>query len=137
MLEIKMKFEKVVYSELNAKAQEMYNFQKVSAKLADYGFTTIWLNNDWQGADFIGVHANGVTDIKVQLKGRLSFSKMYIGKNIYMCFISEDGIYLYPHDEVLNQLEHRISDKKYIKTGSWSTPRLTKQNKQLLEPYLL
>jgi hypothetical protein len=132
-----MKFEKVVYSELNAKAQEMYNFQKVSAKLADYGFTTIWLNNDWQGADFIGVHANGVTDIKVQLKGRLSFSKIYIGKNIYMCFISEDGIYLYPHDEVLNQLEHRISDKKYIKTGSWSTPRLTKQNKQLLEPYLL
>jgi hypothetical protein len=132
-----MKFEKVVYSELNAKAQEMFNFQKVSAKLADYGFTTIWLNNDWQGADFIGVHANGVTDIKVQLKGRLSFSKMYIGKNIYMCFISEDGIYLYPHDEVLNQLEHRISDKKYIKTGSWSTPRLTKQNKQLLEPYLL
>jgi hypothetical protein len=132
-----MKFEKVVYSELNAKAQEMYNFQKVSAKLADYGFTTIWLNNDWQGADFIGVHANGVTDIKVQLKGRLSFSKMYIGKNIYMCFISEDGIYIYPHDEVLNQLEHRISDKKYIKTGSWSTPRLTKQNKQLLEPYLL
>jgi hypothetical protein len=132
-----MKFKKVVYSELNAKAQEMYNFQKVSAKLADYGFTTIWLNNDWQGADFIGVHANGVTDIKVQLKGRLSFSKIYIGKNIYMCFISEDGIYLYPHDEVLNQLEHRISDKKYIKTGSWSTPRLTKQNKQLLEPYLL
>jgi hypothetical protein len=64
-----MKFEKVVYSELNAKAKEMYNFQKVSAKLADYGFTTIWLNNDWQGADFIGVHANGVTDIKVQLKG--------------------------------------------------------------------
>jgi hypothetical protein len=132
-----MKFEKVVYSELNAKAKEMYNFQKVSAKLADYGFTTIWLNNDWQGADFIGVHANGVTDIKVQLKGRLSFSKNYIGKNIYMCFISKDGIYLYPHDEVLNQLEHRISDKKYIKTGTWSTPRLTKQNKQLLEPYLL
>jgi hypothetical protein len=115
----------------------MYNFQKVSAKLADYGFTTIWLNNDWQGSDFIGVHANAVTDIKVQLKGRLSFSKMYIGKNIYMCLISEDGIYLYPHDEVLNQLEHHISDKKYIKTGSWSTPRLTKQNKQLLEPYFL
>jgi hypothetical protein len=132
-----MKFEKVVYSELNAKAQEMYNFQKVSAKLADYGFTTIWLNNDWQGADFIGVHANGVTDIKVQLKGRLSFSKMYIGKNIYMCLISDDGIYFYLHDEVLNQLDHRISDKKYIKTGSWSTSRLTKQNKQLLEPYLL
>ena len=70
-----MKFEKIVYSDLNSKAKEMYNFQKVSATLADYGFTTMWLNNDWQGAVFIGVHADGVTDIKVQLKGRLSFNK--------------------------------------------------------------
>ncbi len=132
-----MIFEKVEYSELNSKAKEMYNFQKVSAKLADYGFTTMWLNNDWQGADFIGVHADGVTDIKVQLKGRLSFSQKYIGKNIYMCFIAEETVYLYPHDEVLSKLEHRISDQTYIKTGSWSTPKLTKQNKELLKAYIL
>ena len=132
-----MKLQKIVYSELNSKAKEMYNFQKVSARLADYGFTTMWLNNDWQGADFIGVHIDGITDIKVQLKGRLSFSQKYIGKNIYMCFISDDDIYLYPHDEVLTELEHRISDKTYIATGSWSTPKLTKQNKELLEKYKL
>lgn len=132
-----MKFEKIVYSELNSKAKEMYNFQKVSARLADYGFTTMWLNNDWQGADFIGVHVDGVTDIKVQLKGRLSFSKKYIGKNIFICFISDGNIYLYPHDKVLNQLESSISDKTYTKTGAWSTSTLTKQNRQLLEPYLL
>ena len=132
-----MKFEKIVYSKLNSKAKEMYNFQKASAKLADYGFTTMWLNNDWKGADFIAVHADGVTDIKVQLKGRLSFSKKYVGKNISMCFISEGDVYLYPHDEVLNEIKHRISDKTYIKTGSWSTPKLTKQNNQLLKPYLL
>jgi hypothetical protein len=64
-----MKLEKINYNDLNAKAKEMYNFQKVSAKLEDYGFTTMWLNNDWQGADFIAVHADGATDIKVQLKG--------------------------------------------------------------------
>ena len=132
-----MIFEKIEYSKLNSKAKEMYNFQKVSAKLADYGFTTMWLNNDWQGADFIGVHADGVTDIKVQLKGRLSFSQKYIGKNIYMCFIAEKNVYLYPHDEVLNILEHRISDQTYVKTGSWSTPKLTKQNKELLKKYIL
>ncbi len=132
-----MIFEKIEYSDLNSKAKEMYNFQKVSAKLADYGFTTMWLNNDWQGADFIGVHADGITDIKVQLKGRLSFSKKYIGKNIYMCFIAEGNVYLYPHDDVLNKLEHRISDQTYIKTGSWSTPKLTKQNKELLQQYIL
>jgi hypothetical protein len=132
-----MIFEKIKYSELNSKAKEMYNFQKVSAKLADYGFTTMWLNNDWLGADFIGVHADGITDIKVQLKGRLSFSQKYLGKNIYMCFIADGNVYLYPHDEVLGKLEHRISDQKYVKTGSWSTQNLTKQNKELLKNYIL
>lgn len=132
-----MKLEKIVYSDLNSKAKEMYNFQKVSAKLADYGFTTMWLHNDWQGADFIAVHADGVTDIKVQLKGRLSFSKKYLGKGIYICFISGVDVYLYPHDTLLEQIEHRISDRTYSETGSWTTPKLTKQNAQLLEPYLL
>ena len=74
-----MELRRIAYSELNPKAKEMYNFQKVSAKLADYGFTTMWLNNDWQGADFIAVHIDGVTDLKIQLKGGLAFDRRYIG----------------------------------------------------------
>lgn len=132
-----MKFERINYNDLNSKAKEMYNFQKVSAKLADYGYTTMWLNNDWQGADFIAIHIDGITDIKVQLKGRFSFAKKYRNKNIYMCFLSENNIYLYPHDEILNQLEYRISDKTWLSKGTWSTPKLTKQNQQLLKPFLL
>ncbi len=132
-----MKLQKINYKDLNAKAKEMYNFQKVSAKLADYGFTTMWLNNDWQGADFIAVHIDGITDLKIQLKGRLSFNKKYIGKNIYICFINDKDIYLYPHDEILKQVEHKISDKTYLQTGQWSSPRLTRENKKLLEAYKL
>ena len=41
-----MKFQKIKYSDLNAKAQEMYNFQKIAALLANYGYTSMWLNND-------------------------------------------------------------------------------------------
>lgn len=130
-----MQLKKINYDDLNAKAKEMYNFHKVSARLADYGFTTMWLNNDWQGADFIAVHLDGVTDIKVQLKGRLSFSTKYKGKNIYVCFISDGDIYLYPHDEILKQVESRISDKKWIETGTYSTSKLTKDNLELLAPY--
>jgi len=132
-----MKLEKIDYNALNAKAKEMYNFQKVSAKLADYGFATMWLNNDWQGADFIAVHADGVTDIKVQLKGRLSFNKKYIGKNIYICFINGGEIYLYPHDLILKQLEHRISDRTWIENGTYNAPALTRENRELLEEYKL
>jgi len=132
-----MKLQKIKYSDLNPKEKEMYNFQKVSAKLADYGFTTIWLNNDWQGADFIAVHTDGVTVIKVQLKGRLSFNKKYIGKNIFICFIENGSVYLYLHDDLLKEVEYRISDKTYLSKGSWSTPKLSKQNKRLLELYKL
>ena len=133
-----MKLTKVNYSDLNSKAKEMYNFQKVSAKLADYGYTCMWLNNDWQGADFIAVHVDGVTDLKVQLKGRLSFAKKYIGKEIYISFIDKNNdIYLYPHDEMLNIIVKKISDKTWIDKGVWSSPNLTKVNKILLESYKL
>lgn len=132
-----MKLRKIKYEELNGRAQEMYNFQKVSAKLADYGFTTIWLNNDWEGADFIAIHADGETSLKVQLKSRLSFAQKYKNKNIYICFKSGEDVYLYPHDLILEQIEHRISDRVWIEQGTWSTPKLTKQNIELLEPYRL
>lgn len=130
-----MKLTKINYTDLNSKAKEMYNFHKVSAKLADYGYTCMWLNNDWQGADFIAVHIDGITDIKVQLKGRLSFAKKYISKEIYICFIDIDGeIYLYPHDEILRQVEHRISIDT---TEAWSSPKLTNENRLLLSQYKL
>jgi hypothetical protein len=113
-----MKLQKIRYADLNAKAKEMYNFQKVAAKLADYGFTCMWLTNDWQGADFIAVHVDGITDLKVQLKGRLSFAQKYRGKGIYVCFIDNEDTYLYPHDEILDQVESKISDKTWLAKGT-------------------
>jgi len=63
-------FSRVAYSDLNSRQKENYNFQKVAARLADYGFNSIRLTDDWQGADFIAVHIDGETFLKVQLKGR-------------------------------------------------------------------
>ena len=47
-----MKLEKIKYKDLTPRQQEQYNFQKVAAKLADYGFNCIKLTDDWHGADF-------------------------------------------------------------------------------------
>lgn len=130
-----LKLERIDYNDLNSKAKEIYNFQKVSAVLADYGFTCMWLNNDWQGADFIAVHLDGITDIKIQLKGRLSFDKKYIGKDIYICFIEDGNTYLYPHDKVLSQIENI---KGYVNTkNTWSNKKLTKRHAELLKKYIL
>lgn len=129
--------EKIRYEDLNARAKEVYNFQKVSSVFADYGYTTMWLTNDWEGADFIAVHVDGEKYLKVQLKGRLSFAKKYKGKDIYVCFREGDDTYLYPHDEVLDILEEKISDQTWLKEERWSTKSLSKSNRELLEVYKL
>ena len=130
-------FNKIYYNDLNAKAKEMYNFQKFSSILADYGYTTMWLNNDWEGADFIAVHIDGETTLKVQLKGRFSFMKKYIGKNILIAFIEDSNYYIYPHDKLLEQLNFTQTDKTWLDYGKWSCPKLTKKYKSILEEYKL
>lgn len=134
------KFSKIVYKKLTAVQQENYNFQKISALLADYGFSTIRLSDDWQGADFIANHVNGETYIKVQLKGRFTIAKKYIEKDIWICFPFKAGWYFYPHDTVMNEL------KKYSNfenTESWKRGGVihnanpSKKDFEMLSPYKL
>ena len=70
-------FEKIDYHSLNAKQKENFNFQKFSAAFAEYGFNCIQLTDDWNGADFLANHVDGITLLRVQLKGRLTFATKY------------------------------------------------------------
>jgi len=108
--------QKIKYADLNAKQKESYNFQKVSAILADYGYTTILLADDWQGADFIAMHSSGDQFMKVQLKGRLTFHKKYEGKGLCICFPENDVWYLYPHDETIEELKQ---SNNFTNSASW------------------
>lgn len=98
-------FEPVAYANLNSRQKENYNFQKVAARLADYGFNCLRLTDDWQGADFIACHIDGETFLKVQLKGRLVIDRKYQGKGIHVAFIHGETIYLYDHDRLVGHLE--------------------------------
>lgn len=42
-------FERITYDNLGGKQQENYNFAKVSALFANFGFSTIRLTDDWHG----------------------------------------------------------------------------------------
>ena len=121
-----MIFNKVDYIKLNSKQKENYNFHKVASALADYGYNSLRLNDDWQGADFIAI--NGEDMIKVQLKGRFTIDKKYIGKEIYIAFIENNVIKLYIHDEAVNMLsDNIINSKSWSGTGGYSwgqTPKL-------------
>jgi hypothetical protein len=111
-----MKFSQIAYSDLNSRQKENYNFHKLSAILADYGFTSIRLTDDWQGADFIASHIDGDTFLKVQLKGRLTFDKKYLGKDIWVGFPYKGDWFLYPHDKLGKELEKTLNFKN---TSSW------------------
>ena len=95
---------------LNTRQIEAYNLQKVSAIFADFGFVTIRMTSDWGYADFIAQHIDGVF-LRVQLKGRLSFYKKYLGKDLFICFRSAETWYLYPHDELEQNLKKGLYRK--------------------------
>jgi len=113
-----MKFEHVEYKDLKPKQQEIYNFQKISAILADYGFNCIKLSDDWNGADFLAYHHNGKDTIKVQLKGRLSIFKKYAEKDLYIAFPYKDDWYLIEHDELVKRVG---SYTPWLESESWIT----------------
>ena len=80
------RFHKIDYAKLNSKQKEIYNFQKVAAVLADYGFNCIKLADDWLGADFIAYHRDAAQTLRVQLKSRLTIEQKYIGKDLFVTF---------------------------------------------------
>ncbi len=107
--------ERIKYAALNSRQKESYNFHKVAAILADYGYASLWLNDDYRGADFIAV---GVVDVmKVQLKSRFTVDKKYVGKSIFVAAPIQKSWYLYPHDATVQFLQER---HVYVGSASWN-----------------
>lgn len=120
-----MKFKKLYniihYKDLNSKQKENYNFHKVASALANYGFNSMRLNDDWQGADFIAVHIDGDDMLKVQLNGRVTLAKKYIEKNIYIAFIENDSVKIYLHDDAINMMPDNIKNSKsWVENGLYT-----------------
>jgi len=111
-----IRLELIEYDKLNARQKENFNFQKISAVLADYGYATLRLTDDWLGADFIAVHIDGVVFLKVQLKGRLTFNKKYIGKSLHIAFPHKEDWYLFDHDKLLKKI---LKKTNVANTDSW------------------
>lgn len=131
-------FQKITYAQLNSRQKENYNFHKVSAHLAGYGFNCLRLSDDWQGADFIACHIDGSTFLKVQLKSRLNIDVKYSGKDIYIAFCDEGTWYLYPHDEVRDLLLANglmAGSKSWDVNGGYSWPYLSQPLRTLMQKY--
>jgi hypothetical protein len=135
-----LKLRKIEYRKLNSRQKENYNFQKISGLLADYGFTTIRLSDDWNGADFLAQHANGKTILRIQLKGRLGIYKKYLRKNLWIAFPDKGHWYVWSHDKAVQypltkkNMRHTQSWKKQL---GWSYNRVPKDVAEYLKPFAL
>ena len=113
-----MKFDRIRYANLNARQKETYNFQKVAALLADYGFNCIKLTDDWQGADFLAYHKDGRDTLRVQLKARVHIDKKYCEKGLFMAFPIDGDWYLIAHDDLVKLVGETTN---WLETASWKS----------------
>ncbi|HPD56579.1 MAG TPA: hypothetical protein P5294_01420 [Smithellaceae bacterium] len=135
-----MAFEKIEYKNLNAKQQEIYNFQKIAAVLADYGFNCIKLSDDWQGADFIAYHKDGNETLKVQLKGRVNIDKKYLGKGLYVAFPVNGFWYLVEHDmlvEIIGKTTNWLNTPSWIQSNHYHSAAPSRELLEHLSKYRL
>ena len=111
-----MQLKKILYDDLNAKQKEIFNFQKLAARLADYGFNCIKLADDWQGADFLAYHKDGKETLKIQLKPRIGIDQKYVGKSLFLAFPINDDWYLIEHDKLIALVGKNTN---WLRTASW------------------
>ena len=109
-------FRIVPYEELNARQKELKNFHQAAAILAEYGFNSMKLSDDWRGADFLAVHRDGEQMLRVQLKGRLTIDNKYAGKELFMMFPINNDWYLIKHDELKEKVR---STTNWLSTQVW------------------
>ena len=134
-----MNFKKIIYSKLNSRQKENYNYQKISSVLADYGFQTIKLSDDWKGADFLAQHTDGKTSLKIQLKSRLTLDKKYLNKGIHICFRQGSYMYLYDHDELIKVFNGKGGDqsKSWREKGIYNWPKIPQSYNKHLSKFLI
>jgi hypothetical protein len=135
-----MKLCKINYNELKPKQQEIHNFQKVASALADYGFNCIKLADDWHGADFLAYHKDGNDTLKVQLKGRITIDKKYLGKELYMSFPISGRWYLIEHDvlvQLVSENTNWLNTESWLSSGSYSSGKVSQSLQEKLIDHVL
>ena len=133
-------FNRIEYKDLNSRQKENYNFHKVAAILADYGYNCMWLNDDWEGADFIACHIDGDSFMKIQLKGRLTLQTKYNGKNIFIAFNQDGRWYVYPHDKLRDEFLSfglMSGSPSWEEKGWYSWPNIPKKLLSHMEQYTI
>lgn len=109
----------VAYEDLNSRQREIRNFHKIAARLADFGFHSMWLSDDWQGADFLAVHIDGETIMRVQQKSRATIDRKYLGRGLHIAYLADGAVFLYLHDDLVSHWQQNVPS--WGQSASWAS----------------
>jgi len=140
-------FSRVSYEGLDGRQKEVHNYHHIAALLARHGYASYPIRDDWNGGDMIARHMTDVTQatLMIQIKGRVTFDRKYLGKRLWIGLPVRKNAYVYPHDIILNRyLSLRAgrgqpleASKAWSEGGCVHWPTPTEELRQILEPYLL
>ena len=133
-----MPWDRVDYKDLTAKQKEAFNFAKLSAVLADYGFSCTRVVDDDKGPDFVAYHAPSGRMLPVQQKSALSVHKAYEGKGLWIAFHVDQVWYLLEHDrlrDLVAELTNMLNTATAEREGRIFRHHPPKRLLAALEPY--
>ena len=128
----------IKYADLNSRQKENYNAAKLGAVLANFGYFTMWLNDDYNGADLIALR-EGEEPMMIQLKSRPAIGKRYENKGLFMAFPVARNWCVIEHDllqGVFAEFGH-LKTKSWVERGRYAIGKPSRELVARLEPYCL
>jgi len=111
----------------DSQIREVVNRNTFVSLALDKGFNAFLPVYDG-GIDLILHHEDDSKFYKVQLKGRWTIDRKYIGRDIWIAFPFENEWYLLPHDEMVASAEKdgAAETSSWKDKGIYSRPKLSK-----------
>ena len=118
-----------------SQVREVINRNIVASLALEQGFNVFLPVYDG-GVDFILHHEGDGRLRRVQLKGRWTIDRKYIGRDIWIAFPAAGDWYLVPHDEMVRTAGSGVLESaSWTGPGIYSRPQLSKELMASCAPY--
>lgn len=123
-------------SRYRSQVREVINRNTVVSLALDQGFNAFLPVYDG-GVDFILYRESDGLVRKVQLKGRWTIDRKYLGRDIWVAFPITGDWYVMPHDEMvrLAEAEGVTQTASWTESGVYSKPRPSKATVAACAPF--
>ena len=122
-----------------ARQKKEAQWPTISRVLFQNGYTVVRLHSPEAGADFEAQSGHDHPRILVRIQTRLYFAKQFQRQGLWLCFVGDGEVYLYPHDQVLEfiQKDGRIlvGTRSWEDQGIYHFPRIPQWLRPALSPY--